>query len=295
MQHEYLQQAEKYVRGLMTPQEREDFEAELLRNPELKVELRFQKAEKLVMETLGDQQLEQQMERWKKEKKTRERYLLTGLIAVLVLTCVVWWVMRNVSPPQDTIKAAPSAAPVASDTSSGQAPVLPAPQAGTSEPKQRNGAPSGLSPLPRFALALELSDPPSFDEFEKRNDASREDASVNQQLRDIESAYQQKNLEQAISLAQRLLQTDTGRSNRRKQLLGALYLQNRDLEAAIRVLESIPAPFKEGGEWNLLLCYFALPEQHTRDFTVLYEKISRDNEHPAHDKLLKNKKLFDSK
>src|SRR5690606_15992782 len=123
----------------------------------------------------------------------------------------------------------------------------------------------GLLSLPRLALALELSDPPSFEEFGKRNDASREDISVNQQLRDIESAYQQKNLGQAISLAQRLLETDKGRSNRRKQLLGALYLQNREFEAAIGIIESIPPPFKEGAEWNLMLCYFALPEKYARD------------------------------
>jgi hypothetical protein len=290
MQHEYAQLAERYVRGLMTPQQRESFEAELSRNPDLEAELRFQKVEKLMMETLGDQQLDQQMEQWDKEIKMRDRYRIAGLIAVIVSGFAVCWMMRGGDAAQAPVEAPIYLPPVASDTTSG----LPSPQAGARESKQPDAVSPGL-PAGRLAGVLRLADPPSFEAFEKRNGAPGEDAAVNRQLREIETAYQRNNLGQAIALAQRLLQTDTGRSNRRKQLLGELHLQNRDFEAAIGVIESMTPPFREGAEWNLLLCYFALSGKHNRDFTELYKKISDDNEHPAHDKLLQNKRLFELK
>lgn len=293
MQHEYSQLAERYVRDLMTPQEREYFEAELSRNPDLEAELRFQKAEKLVLETLGDEQMEQQMEQWDEGKKMRDRYRLAVLIAVIALGLTVRWMMRGGDAAQVPAEAPLSLPTVASDTTSGPASVAPSPQAGAPESKQPNVASPGLPP-DRQAGVLSLADQPTFDAFGKRNGTAGVNDAVNLQLQEIETAYQQKNLEQAIVLAQRLLQTDPGRSNRRKQLLGELHLQNRDFEAAIAVFESMAPPFRERAEWNLLLCYFAMSGKHTRDYSELYKKISDDNEHPAHDKLVKNKKLFES-
>lgn len=293
MQHEYSQLAERYVRGLMTPQEREHFEAELSRNPDLGAELRFQKAEKWVMETLGDEQMEQQMKQWDKEKKMRDRYRLAILIAVIASGFAVWWMVRDGDAVQAPAEAPLSLPPVASDTTSAPPSVAPSPQAGAPEPKQLANASPGLPPG-RLAGVLSRADQPTFETLGKRNGNSGENDAVILQLQEIETAYQQKNLEQAIVLAQRLLQTDPGRSNRRKQLLGELYLQNRDFEAAIAVFESMAPPFRERAEWNLLLCYFAMSGKHTRDYSELYKKISDDNEHPAHDKLVKNKKLFES-
>ena len=292
MQQEYSKLAERYVRGLMTPQEREVFIEILSRDPKLAAELRLQKSELWVMETLSDRQLEQQMAQWDSAKKIQNRYRLAALAAFTLIVLSVWWWMYL--KPDAALNTSPSPQmqmPEATDSTAIQS----APQANLPAPDNSGANAANAQSEQRYALAVRLSSPPVFDASAYRGSEKTDSVSVGQQLQEIESACQKKELDKAIALAQRLLQTDPGRSNRRKELLGTLYVQNRDFKAAVAVFESMSPNFREGAEWNLLLCYYALSGKNSPDFKALYETINNDHGHPAHDKLNDNKSLFGSK
>ena len=284
MKHEDARNIERYLRGLLSEDERKDLEQKLAADPALQHALQhalqLQAAEIEVMQQVTAVRVAEKIKHWQHQKKKRERaFGLAGAgLAVLLLG---WFFGKKDGPPAPS----PAQMPIARDTvfraiPKQQQPNSPAPQRDFSEKK------AAAAPLPPKAVAeaLKLADPPVF----RRKLLSGETAALRRDslLAEAEKTWSNADFARTLAQIDALAAQFPESSNRWLRLRGTVLLRDGQATAAAAVFEKIPLATPEclQADWNLLLAYLATGQPGRADFEKLWREILADKTHPAHAK-----------
>ncbi|MCS6928537.1 MAG: hypothetical protein NZM43_03475 [Saprospiraceae bacterium] len=277
---------ERYLLGLMSPQERADLEAEITRNPDLAEQLTARQREHEAMEYLVQERLRTQLQQWAKQHPLREptpRYrhlVFVAVASVLLLVVALYSIFglpgrRETAQSSNSLPAKPPVTVPKTDISSSKEVIA-------AEPPESLLLPT-TTPKRLFAdLAARYTEQPQFKRTVVRNEEER--------LAFMDSIYldlEEKRFARAIQRLARVAPEDE-RYISARHLIGEVHLAKGEYEKAIPFLrQAINTPDylrKSEAEWQLALAYLHIDDPSAA--RALLSRIRQDDTHPYRQKAI---------
>ncbi len=273
---------EAHLLGKLSPQQRQAFELEVLRNPDLAEQFEAQQHEHEAMEVLVEDRLRAQLRRWSEQHPLRPAWwgmkTVLSIAAALALLLVVGYLLRRsgevATPPELAVDApavSPPPPPATTPTDAPtEAPALPPP----SESK-------GASPPPAVPtaqqLALSYLKRPHFQPLNVRGEEEAE----SHPLSPVYALLAEKKYTKATALLEQIDATHPQYITA-QHLLGEIHIARQRYVGAIPYLKVVVRQEdylrRKEAEWQLSLMYLYC--EQIEEARQLLQRIRRDEEHP---------------